>query len=169
LSGPYDLIVVATGALDVGGRQPEKTIRSLTAEGLRDQFDVNTIGPALVLKHSIGLLRRDRRAVFAALSARVGSIGDNELGGWYSYRAAKSALNQILHTAAIELGRSHKDAVCVALHPGTVKTDFTAKYIGRHPAVPASEAAENLLTVIGGLTSAQSGGFYDWQGNEVAW
>ncbi|MGO4916904.1 SDR family NAD(P)-dependent oxidoreductase [Pseudogemmobacter sp. W21_MBD1_M6] len=169
LSGPFDLIVVATGALATGGHQPEKTIRSLTADGLRSQFDVNTIGPALVLKHSIRLLPRDRRAVFAALSARVGSIGDNALGGWYSYRSAKSALNQILHTAAIELARSHPQAVCVALHPGTVETDFTAKYLGRHPAVAASVAAENLLDVISGLTSGQSGGFYDWQGKQVVW
>lgn len=169
LSGPFDLIVVATGALAAGGHTPEKTIRSLTADGLRSQFDVNTIGPALVLKHSIRLLPRDRRAVFAALSARVGSIGDNALGGWYSYRSAKSALNQILHTAAIELARSHPQAVCVALHPGTVETAFTASYVGRHPAVPAPAAADNLLDVLAGLTVSQSGGFYDWQGKQVAW
>lgn len=103
------------------------------------------------------------------LSARVGSIGDNGLGGWYSYRMAKAALNQLIHTAAIELGRSHKQAVIALLHPGTVATDFTAKYAGNHSTVPPDEAAQNLISVLGGLTPAQSGGFYDWAGQTVPW
>jgi NAD(P)-dependent dehydrogenase (short-subunit alcohol dehydrogenase family) len=122
-----------------------------------------------VLKHSVRLLPREGRAVFAALSARVGSIGDNGFGGWYSYRTAKAALNQMIHTGAIELGRSHREAICVALHPGTVETEFTRKYLGRHPAVPAPEAAENLLRVIAGLQPEDSGGFFDWQGKPVPW
>jgi NAD(P)-dependent dehydrogenase (short-subunit alcohol dehydrogenase family) len=123
----------------------------------------------LVLKHSVRLLPREGRAVFAALSARVGSIGDNGFGGWYSYRTAKAALNQMIHTGAIELGRSHREAICVALHPGTVETEFTRKYLGRHRSVPASEAAENLLRVIEGLRPEDSGGFFDWQGKTVPW
>jgi NAD(P)-dependent dehydrogenase (short-subunit alcohol dehydrogenase family) len=133
------------------------------------QFALNTIGPALVLKHALRLLPKDEPAVIAALSARVGSIGDNRTGGWHSYRAAKAALNQIIRGASIELARSHKQAACVALHPGTVQTKFTEKYLGRHPALPPAEAAANLLRVIDSLTPAQTGQFFDWSGAEVAW
>ena len=169
LDGPFDLIFVASGALVVDGAEPERTIRNVTARAMADQFAVNCIGPSLVLKHATRLLPRQGRSVFAALSARVGSIGDNRLGGWYSYRTAKAALNQMIHSAAIELRRTHKDAICVSLHPGTVATDFTAKYAGRHKTVPAEEAAQNLLAVIDGLEPAQSGQFFDWAGKEVAW
>lgn len=169
LDGPFDLILVASGALEVDGHAPEKTIKALTAQGMADQFAVNCIGPALILKHGTGLLPRGRRGVFAVLSARVGSIGDNRLGGWVSYRAAKAAVNQVVHTAAIELTRSHKHAICVALHPGTVQTEFTAKYLARHPSVPPEQAAGTLLAVIEALTPAQTGGFFDWQGAVVPW
>lgn len=169
LTGPFDLILVATGALEIAGAAPEKALRQVSAQAMLDQFALNCVGPSLVLKHSVRLLPREGRAVFAALSARVGSIGDNSFGGWYSYRTAKAALNQMIHTGAVELGRSHRGAICVALHPGTVQTDFTRKYLGRHPAVPASEAAENLLRVIQGLRPEDSGGFFDWQGKTVPW
>ena len=169
LSGSYDLVFVATGALEIDGAEPEKSIRHLTAEAMLDQFKLNAIGPSLVLKHSLKLLPRKGRSVFAVLSARVGSIGDNRLGGWYSYRTAKAALNQMLHGAAIEVSRTHKDAVCLALHPGTVATAFTANYVGQHAAVPSRVAASNLLNVIDGLTSEDTGRFFDWQGKEVPW
>lgn len=169
LAGPYDVILVASGALEIGAHGPEKTLRSLTAEAMQAQFAVNAIGPALVLKHAVRLIPRDRPARVAVLSARVGSIGDNALGGWYSYRAAKAAVNQLVHTAAIELARSHPLTTCVALHPGTVATPFTAKYLGRHPAVPADQAAQNLLRVLDGLGPEDSGGFFDWAGKPVAW
>ncbi|KJS43913.1 MAG: C factor, cell signaling protein [Roseovarius sp. BRH_c41] len=169
LEGPYELILVATGALEIAGAEPEKALRQVSAQAMLDQFALNCVGPSLVLKHSVRLLPREGRAVFAALSARVGSIGDNNFGGWYSYRTAKAALNQMIHTGAIELVRSHRGAICVALHPGTVETAFTRKYLGRHPAVPAAEAAENLLRVIDGLRPEASGGFFDWQGKPVPW
>lgn len=169
LAGPFDAVIVATGALEIDGATPEKTIKAVTQKAMMDQFALNAVGPALVLRHAEKLLPRDKRAVFAVLSARVGSIGDNRLGGWISYRSAKAAVNQIVHTAAIELRRSHPQSICVALHPGTVETGFTKKYVGRHPAVPAPEAADNLLTVIDGLTPADSGGFFDWAGKAVAW
>ncbi len=168
-TSPFDAVIVATGALEIEGATPEKTIKAVTQKAMMDQFALNAVGPALVLRHAEQLLPRDKRAVFAVLSARVGSIGDNRLGGWISYRSAKAAVNQIVHTAAIELRRSHPQSICVALHPGTVETAFTKKYVGRHPAVPASEAADNLLTVIDGLTPADSGGFFDWAGKAVAW
>ncbi|GAW33058.1 C-factor [Roseovarius sp. A-2] len=169
LAGPYDLILVATGALEIDGARPEKALRQVTPAAMMDQFALNCIGPSLVLKHAVGLLPRDGRCVFAALSARVGSIGDNGFGGWYSYRTAKAALNQMIHTGSIELGRSHREAICVALHPGTVQTPFTEKYLGRHPSVPPEEAAQNLLSVIGDLTVEDSGQFFDWQGARVPW
>jgi NAD(P)-dependent dehydrogenase (short-subunit alcohol dehydrogenase family) len=169
LDGPFDGLIVASGALEIDGASPEKTIRAVNAKAMADQFAVNAIGPALVLRHAARLLPRDARSVCAVLTARVGSIGDNRIGGWTSYRAAKAAANQIVHTTAIELARTHPEMVCVALHPGTVKTPFTEKYLGRHPAVPAQEAAENLLGVMGELTPEQTGGFYDWAGEEVVW
>jgi NAD(P)-dependent dehydrogenase (short-subunit alcohol dehydrogenase family) len=169
LEGAFGRIIVATGALEIEGAAPEKSIKAISKDAMMDQFALNAVGPALVLSHAHDLLERRQRSVFAVLSARVGSIGDNRIGGWISYRSAKAAVNQIMHTAAIELARTHKQTVCVALHPGTVETPFTQKYLGRHPAVPAAEAAENLLAVMDGLAPAQSGGFYDWAGKEVPW
>ncbi len=169
LEGPFDRIIVATGALEINGAAPEKTIRAVSAQAMADQFAVNAIGPALILRHAARLLPREGLSVCAVLTARVGSIGDNGIGGWTSYRAAKAAANQIVHTTAIELKRTHSEAICVALHPGTVETPFTAKYLARHPSVPAAEAAQNLINVMSGLSANQSGGFYDWAGKEVAW
>lgn len=165
----FDLILTATGALEIDGAAPEKSLSALSGGAMADQFLVNAIGPMLIMKHAVRLLAQDRRAVLATLSARVGSIGDNRLGGWHSYRMAKAALNQGIRGASIELARTHKQAICVALHPGTVQTEFTRKYLGRHPSVPPAEAARNLLTVIDGLTPTQTGGFFDWAGKEVAW
>lgn len=167
--GEYDRVIVATGALEVAGAAPEKTIKGLDAAAMADQFALNAIGPALILSHAHDLLPRDRPAVFAVLSARVGSIGDNRIGGWVSYRAAKAAANQIVHTAAIELARSHRQAAVVALHPGTVATPFTEKYLARHKSVSASEAAGNLIAVMDGLEAAQTGQFFDYSGAVVPW
>lgn len=169
LSGPYDLVIVATGALELNGAAPEKSLKALDPENLAAQFALNATGPALVLKHALRLLPKDRPARFAALSARVGSIGDNGLGGWYAYRAAKAALNQLIHTAAIEISRSHPQSVVVTLHPGTVSTPLTARYAGNHPTVTPDQAAANLISVLAKLTPDDSGGFFDWQGKRVPW
>jgi len=169
LDGPFDLIFVATGALQIAGQGPEKTLRQLNETYLKHQFAVNAIGPALVLKHGLRLLPRDRRAVFAVLSARVGSIGDNWLGGWYGYRASKAAVNQIVHSAAIEIARTHKGAILAALHPGTVATPFTADFVRPEDATPPPEAAANLLNVLDALTPAQSGGYFDYAGKVIPW
>jgi NAD(P)-dependent dehydrogenase (short-subunit alcohol dehydrogenase family) len=168
LKGPFETIFVATGALAIGQSKPEKTIRALDPVAMAEQFALNATGPALVLKHALQHISRDRRVVFAALSARVGSIGDNRLGGWYSYRASKTALNQLIHTASIELARSHKKAICVALHPGTVKTNLSRQYTSP-VAVTTHAAASNLLAVIDELSPSQTGAFFDWAGTEVAW
>lgn len=169
INGPFDLVFVAVGILAPNGTGPEKSLNAITAGDMAQVMAVNAIGPALILSHVAGLIPKDRRSVVAVLSARVGSIGDNQIGGWYSYRASKAALNQIVHGAAIELGRSHKGSICVALHPGTVETPFTADYAGRHRTVPAETAAANLLAVIDGLTSDHSGGFYDYAAKEIPW
>ena len=169
LDGVFDTMMVATGALELGSYRPEKALRQLQPEALAAQFALNAAGPLLVLKHGLRLMPRDRAARFAVLSARVGSIGDNALGGWYSYRAAKAALNQLIHTAAIEVARSHPMAVLTLLHPGTVDTALTQAYRGGHAAMPPAEAAEHLVQVLGGLTPAESGGFYDWHGKAVPW
>jgi NAD(P)-dependent dehydrogenase (short-subunit alcohol dehydrogenase family) len=169
VAGPFDLIFMAIGVLALPGAAPEKTLSAVTAEAMAGVFAVNAIGPALVLRHAARLLRKDGRGVVAVLSARVGSIGDNRLGGWYSYRASKAALNQIVHGAAIELGRSHKQSIVVALHPGTVETAFTADYAGKHPTVTPDVAAGHLLGVLNGLTVADTGGFFDWVGEVVPW
>lgn len=169
LEPPFHRIVVTTGALVIDGHEPERAIREVSADALIQQMKVNALGPMLVLKHALRLLPKDEASVFAALSARVGSIGDNNIGGWHSYRAAKAALNQLIHGAAIEMKRTHKQATAVCLHPGTVETPFTAKYAGRHKIVPAPEAATNLIDVIEGMSPAQSGGFFDYAGKEIPW
>lgn len=163
VTGPFDMVFVASGALG----QPEKTLKAFDPAAFAAQVALNAAGPMLVLKHALPMLPRVRRAVFAALSARVGSIGDNRLGGWYSYRASKAALNQLLHSAAVELARTHPQAVVAALHPGTVATRFTEGY-GGEKLTPA-ESATRLLAVLDGLTPAQSGGFFDHRGETVPW
>lgn len=169
LEGPFEMVLVATGALAPPGRGPEKSLRHLEGGQLAAQFALNAIGPALVLKHALRLMPREGRSVFAALSARVGSIGDNALGGWYSYRASKAALNQLIHTGAIEVARTHRQAICVTLHPGTVDTGFGAEFHRGMQTVTPDEAAANLLRVLDGLTPADTGGFFDWSGARVPW
>lgn len=168
IEGSFDAVLVATGALTSTIAQPEKSLAALTAAEMAAQFAVNAIGPALVLKHAKHLLPRKGRSVCAVLSARVGSIGDNRLGGWYSYRASKAALNQVVKTSAIELARTHKEAICVALHPGTVATDFTANFNAPNK-LTAAQSADHLLTVLEGLTPSDTGGFFDWKGTAVPW
>lgn len=169
ITGPFDLVFIAIGILAPLWASPEKSLDAIKHDDMARVLQVNAIGPALVLRHMARLLPKDKRAVVATLSARVGSVGDNRIGGWYSYRASKAALNQIIHGAAIELGRSHKQSICVALHPGTVQTPFTANYAGRHKTAPADETATKLLAVLEQLTPDQSGGFFDYAGQEVPW
>ena len=169
LDGPFSGVVIATGGLDIADFKPEKSLRAMTSQAFEAQFKLNAIGPALVLKHISQHLQKDRPCLIAALSARVGSIGDNNLGGWISYRSAKAALNQIIRTASIEFTRTHPHSICVALHPGTVRTSLTEKYVGKHPAVPPSTAGQNIIGVLGGLTPNDTGQFFDWRGDRVDW
>jgi NAD(P)-dependent dehydrogenase (short-subunit alcohol dehydrogenase family) len=164
------LVIDATGFLHDEQQSPEKSWQELDASRLGRAFTLNAIGPALLMKHVLPRLAPKGKAVFATLSARVGSIGDNRLGGWYAYRASKAALNQLVRTAAIELSRRRPEALCVALHPGTVATPLSAPFAkdGLEVHDPAA-AAQHLLAVVDGLGVGSSGGFFDWRGHAVPW
>ncbi|MXO85417.1 SDR family NAD(P)-dependent oxidoreductase [Altererythrobacter aurantiacus] len=168
---PLSLIVVATGVLTLAdGIGPERSFRKIDPDLMEKVFRVNTIGPALVAKHLLPQLPRDRRSVFAALSARVGSIGDNRLGGWHSYRASKAALNMLIRNFAIELARTHKQALAVALHPGTVDTKLSEPFQGNVPdkqLFTPQRSAAHLFDVIEGLEPKDSGGHFDWRGDRI--
>ena len=168
LEGPFDTILITSGILSPPGTRPEKSLAEIDADTMARVMAVNAIGPALVLAQVPRLLPRRGRAVVGVLTARVGSIGDNGLGGWYSYRASKAAANQITRTAAIEIARKHPDAIVAALHPGTVETEFTRDYPAHRKVSPA-QAAENLLRVLDGLTPDQTGQFHDWAGEVIPW
>ena len=167
---PLRLVIVATGRLQGPGLAPEKTWRQIDAAGLAESFRVNAIAPALLAKHLLPLLPRRGRAVFAALSARVGSIGDNRLGGWYGYRASKAALNQLLRTLAVELARTRPEAICLGLHPGTVDTGLSRPFQGNVPGerlFTPEVAARHLLAVVAGADPAASGRVLAWDGSLV--
>lgn len=169
LDGPFDLIFVASGILAAEGASPEKALSQIRQENLEPVFAVNALGPAYILRHAPRLLPKKGRSVLAVLTARVGSIGDNRIGGWHAYRAAKAAANQLVRGTAIELGRSHKETIAVALHPGTVATDFTADYAARHKTVSPEVAARNLCDVMENLTPDETGGFFDYAHKPVEW
>lgn len=169
--GELDIVIVATGILHRGsGIRPEKSLRDLDADAMLEVFRVNTVGPALIARAFLPLMRRAGKSVFAALSARVGSIGDNRLGGWTSYRSSKSALNMVLKTLSIEHARRFPESVIVALHPGTVATGLSAPFQRNVPEAKLfspSRSVRHLLQVIDGLTPAVTGGFYAWDGREI--
>lgn len=169
-TGPVGLVLVATGVLHGPGLAPEKSWRALEADSLARAFRINAIGPALVAKHMLPLLPPRGRAVFAALSARVGSIADNRLGGWYGYRASKAALNQLLRTLAIEAARTRPDAIVLGLHPGTVATGLSAPFqagVAAERLFTPAEAAGHLLRVVRAAKPADSGGLYAWDGSPI--
>ncbi|MGV7032028.1 SDR family NAD(P)-dependent oxidoreductase [Methylobacterium symbioticum] len=169
-AGPVGLVIVATGILHQDGVSPEKTVKALDPAAMATVFAVNTIGPALVAKHFVPMLARRGRCVFAALSARVGSIDDNRLGGWYTYRASKAALNQILRTLSIEVARSRPDAIVVGLHPGTVASDLSRPYRPDPRADGIFQpdiSAAHLLRVLGSLGTKDTGGVFAWDGTRI--
>ena len=170
-TGEFDLVIIATGLLHGEGIQPEKNIRALSHAAFAKSFLVNATGPAMTAKAFLPLLAKDRKAVLAALSARVGSISDNRLGGWYAYRASKAALNQIIRTLAIEWNRRFKDAILLALHPGTVDTDLSEPFQANVPdgkLFTPEFSAGKLLEVIDNATPKDSGTLIDWAGKTVA-
>lgn len=166
---PFHLIINAAGLLHTASAMPEKRLSQLNYHQLEATFRANTFGPALLLAHFSSLLPRNSRSLFAMLSARVGSIGDNRLGGWYSYRASKAALNMLVRTAAIELARTHPQAVITSLHPGTVTSALSAPFGGDRLGQPPAVAAGALLRVLDQLTVQDTGNFYAYDGKPVPW
>jgi len=170
IDAPLDLVIVATGMLHDASAGPEKSLRDLDSARLMRSLAVNAIGPALVAQAFLPKLRTDRKTAFVALSARVGSIGDNRLGGWYGYRASKSALNQLLRTAAIEHARRSPLGIVASLHPGTVATNLSAPF---QRGVPTAKlftpafSANAMLGVLDRLTPADSGGLFAWDGQAI--
>lgn len=167
---PPTLVIVATGLLHAGDHGPEKALRDLDPDWLAQVYAVNAIGPTLVAKHFLPIMPRTGRAVFAALSARVGSISDNRLGGWHGYRASKAALNMLVRNLAIEERRRNDRSIVVALHPGTVDTGLSRPFQSNVPAgrlLDPERAALQLLDVIEGLKSPDSGKLFDFEGEEV--
>ena len=165
--GPYQLILHAAGLLHRDGIAPEKSLAAIEADALQAVFQINALGPALVLRHFLPLL--DKQGAMAMLSAKVGSIGDNRLGGWYAYRASKAALNMLIKTAAIELARSKPKARLLSLHPGTVISPLSQPFRGAAAARPAELAAAQMLQVIDRLGPEQSGSFHAYDGQPLPW
>ena len=169
-SGKFDLIIIATGLLQGEGIAPEKTMRAMSHDGFTQSFMSNTIGPAMSAQALLPLLRRDQKSVFTALSARVGSISDNRLGGWYAYRAAKAALNMVIKTLAIEYGRRFPEAIIAGLHPGTVDTALSKPFQGNVPEgklFTPEFCAQRLIEVIDRLEPKDSGGLFAWDGQKI--
>lgn len=170
---PLDLVINCAGLLHrPDGPAPERRLTEVRAEWLMEAFAVNGAGPLLLAKHCEPLLPRRERAVFASLSARVGSIADNRLGGWYAYRGSKAAQNMFIRTLSIELARRARGAICVALHPGTTDTDLSRPFQGGVPPeklFSPARAAGQLLGVIDGLTPADTGRLIAWNGERIPW
>lgn len=165
-----DLVIVATGILHEDSFKPEKSLSDMSPEKFQKLFEINTIAPAMIARHFLPRLKKDRRSVFALLSARVGSITDNYLGGWYSYRSSKAALNMIMKSASVEMCRRNKNAVLVSLHPGTVDSDLSKPFQGRVPEnnlFTPDYSVSRMLKVIDKLTPGDTGKFFAWDGQEI--
>ncbi|MEO9459308.1 MAG: SDR family NAD(P)-dependent oxidoreductase [Lentilitoribacter sp.] len=168
--GPQDLVFVTTGFLHNNDVKPEKAIRDLSIEGFEQNFAINTIGPALVAKHFLPIMRKDDKSVFACLSARVGSISDNGLGGWYAYRASKAALNMVLKNLSIEAHRRYKQMIILGLHPGTVDSSLSEPFQGnvsKEKLFTPQYSAEKLLSVIENATIENTGDIIAWDGERI--
>lgn len=174
LADELDFLFNVAGLLhdDTTGMAPEKSLRDVDPNQLHRSFAVNAIGPLVVAKHFSGLFRHGRRGVFANMSARVGSIGDNRKGGWYGYRASKAAQNQFTRTLAIEMNRRSPETICVALHPGTVDTQLSDPFQSNVPESQlqtVEESVDNLFDVVDELDPSDSGEFFDWAGEPIQW
>ncbi len=172
LTGEIDILVNTAGFLHAGNRQPERRLAEVTSEQIRYSFEVNAIGPLLVARYFEGLLSRSNGAVFASLSARVGSIGDNRRGGWYGYRASKAAQNMFTKNLAIEWSRKKPPIICLALHPGTVATDLSAPFSKRldpNQIFAVERGAAQLIDIILGARQEDSGRFIAWDGQDIEW
>jgi len=166
------LLFDATGILhnEDQNQMPEKTYKNIDLTFMKKNFEINVMGPALIMKHFLPLLDTDQKSIFATLSAKVGSISDNRYGGWYSYRASKAALNQMIKTASIELKMKNKNAVCVAIHPGTVTSKLSKPFQKDNLKIQSNvESAKNIMQVMTNLKMNDSGLFFDWSGDIINW
>jgi NAD(P)-dependent dehydrogenase (short-subunit alcohol dehydrogenase family) len=169
LRGTFHLIIDATGSLTLDGQGPEKHMGALNAAQLARAFEVNTIGPALLLKHFMPLLAIEQRSIYAKLSARVGSISDNRKGGWYGYRAAKAALNMVLQTAAIEAARKRPQLVVAAMQPGTVASNLSAPFVPAQDCLIPAQSVAGLLSALDELPAQAAAHFVDYKGAAIPW
>ena len=170
--GSLCLLFDATGILhnEDQNQMPEKTYKNIDLTFMKKNFEINVMGPALIMKHFLPLLDTDQKSIFATLSAKVGSISDNRYGGWYSYRASKAALNQMIKTASIELKMKNKNAVCVAIHPGTVTSKLSKPFQKDNLKIQSNEeSAKNIVQVMTNLKMNDSGLFFDWSGDIINW
>lgn len=166
---PFHLIIDATGVLTIGGRGPEKRLQDLDSKHLQDSFLLNATGPILLFRHLLPLMPTSGKAIYAKLSARVGSIEDNRKGGWYGYRAAKAALNMLFQTAAIEANRTRRDLVVAMLQPGTVISRLSASYISSAETIAPEISAQGMLRAIDLLAPTSCAQFVDWRGQSIPW
>lgn len=169
LQGSFQLIVDATGALTLDGRGPEKQMGAINSSQMLRAFEINTVGPALLLKYFAPLLDAEKRCIYAKLSARVGSISDNKKGGWYGYRAAKAALNMVLQTAAIECARKRPNLVMVAMQPGTVASALSSPFVAAQDCLRPEESVQGLLNAIDQLPAQAAAHFVDYKGAAIDW
>ena len=165
-----DILIIATGILHYGEIMPEKSLRNLSFKKFHLLFEVNTILPALIMKHFIPRLNKKSKSILAILSARVGSIADNKMGGWYSYRASKAALNMVIKNAAIETSRNNKNAIIVGLHPGTVISQLSKAFQSNVPEeklFTSDYSVKKMLEILKKLTSEHTGQFFSWDGKKI--
>ena len=167
IEGSFNLIINATGVLQTTEEGPEKTINVVKQKSMIDMMTINAIGPALLLKNFSKKLDKTKFSVFVNLSARVGSITDNRLGGWISYRSSKAALNQIIKTSSIEINRRNKNAICVGLHPGTVKTKFTEKFQNTTETISPVESVKMMMNVVENLSVDDNGYCFAYDGQVI--
>ena len=167
IEGSFNLIINATGVLQTTEEGPEKTINVVKQKSMIDMMTINAIGPALLLKNFSKKLDKTKFSVFVNLSARVGSITDNRLGGWISYRSSKAALNQIIKTSSIEINRRNKNAICVGLHPGTVKTSFTEKFQNTTETISPDESVKMMMNVVENLSVDDNGYCFAYDGKVI--
>jgi NAD(P)-dependent dehydrogenase (short-subunit alcohol dehydrogenase family) len=168
--GALDIVIVATGMLHDENISPEKSLKELTKEKFEKLFSINTIAPAIIAKHFLPKLNKERRSIFGAISARVGSISDNHLGGWHAYRASKAALNMILKNAAIEIARTNKNAIIIGLHPGTVNSKLSKPFQGavkQDKLFTPQYSVEKLLEVLKNAKNSDSGFVFDFNGVKI--
>tara|TARA_B110000285_G_scaffold95339_2_gene108746 strand:- start:145 stop:843 length:699 start_codon:yes stop_codon:yes gene_type:complete len=171
-SKPISLLFDATGILhdEDLNQMPEKTYKNIDFLFMKKNFEINVMGPALIIKHFLPLLDTEQKSIFSTLSAKVGSISDNRYGGWYSYRASKAALNQIIKTTSIELKVKNKNAICVAIHPGTVTSKLSKPFQKNNLKIQSKEeSAKNIVQILENLQLADSGSFLNWDGSEIRW